>query len=127
MSKCYPTGQKLAFTLIWAALAYKWQSLAASATAIVMDSPETLSLCISELNRQGYVADLNRPDASIWREPGAFDIDAVYRFEGLTDPADQAILYAITSDKFGIKGVLVNGYGLSADTPTADLAQQLIS
>ncbi len=91
-----------------------------------MDSPETLSLCISELNRQGYITDFNSLHSSIWQEPGAFEIDAVYRFEGPTDPADQAILYAVTSDKFGIKGVLVNGYGMYADTPAADLAQLLL-
>lgn len=44
-----------------------------------------------------------------------FIIDKVYRFEGETNPDDQAILYAISARNFNIKGVLVNGQGISAD------------
>lgn len=37
-----------------------------------------------------------------------------FRFEGNTDPDDMSILYAIETHT-GEKGVLVNGYGISAD------------
>ncbi|WP_020604570.1 hypothetical protein [Spirosoma spitsbergense] len=90
-----------------------------------MESVETLSWLIMELGQRGYGADLNCPRSVIWTEPGAFQIDAVYRFEGPTDPADASILYAISSNKFHIKGVLINAYGVYADTPAADLAQTL--
>ncbi|MFZ1800332.1 MAG: hypothetical protein WAU24_10760 [Chitinophagaceae bacterium] len=39
----------------------------------------------------------------------------MYRFEDASNPDDLSVLYAISSSKFGVKGVLVNGYGISAD------------
>lgn len=47
-----------------------------------------------------------------------------YRFEGLTDPDDMSILYAIeTSD--GSKGTLADGYGRTADSDTGNFMQQV--
>ncbi len=53
-----------------------------------------------------------------------FEIIEVYRFEGNSDPADEAIVYAIESNK-GQKGVLVNGYGPTSDAMTAEMAKKL--
>lgn len=36
---------------------------------------------------------------------------------------DKSILYAISSPKYGAKGLLVNGYGISAD----DISEELIA
>jgi hypothetical protein len=48
----------------------------------------------------------------------------VYRFEGNTDPADEAIVYGIESTS-GMKGVLVTGYGISAEGMGAEMAKKL--
>ena len=48
-----------------------------------------------------------------------FKVDRFYRFEGESNPSDSAILYAISSDKHNIKGVLVNAYGIYSE-PVAD-------
>ncbi|WP_262893189.1 hypothetical protein [Spirosoma validum] len=37
----------------------------------------------------------------------------------------RSILYALSSVKYGSKGVLVNGYGLSANAVTAGIEQRL--
>lgn len=50
--------------------------------------------------------------------PDDFEVVQVHRFEGMTDPEDQSVLYAITS-KNGVKGTLVNGYGIYSD-PISD-------
>jgi len=43
-----------------------------------------------------------------------------YRFEGITDPADMAVLYLIeTAD--GAKGTLVDAYGTYSDPEVAKL------
>jgi hypothetical protein len=44
----------------------------------------------------------------------------------VSNPDDQSILYAISSTKLGVKGVLVNGYGISADSETNDLIAKLV-
>src|SRR4051812_29687958 len=54
------------------------------------------------------------------------DVKAVnfYRFEGITDPEDMSILYAIeTSD--GRKGMLANAYGLYSDDDTDTFMRQV--
>lgn len=57
--------------------------------------------------------------------PEDFEIDNVYRFEGTSNLDDQFVLYAISSYKFGVKGMLVNGYGISADAATDAIIARL--
>ena len=54
-----------------------------------------------------------------------FRIDEFFRFEGQTDPADEAILYAISSDNHAIKGMLVSGYGIYTEGVTDELLAKL--
>lgn len=89
------------------------------------ESYGTLSETINGLKKDGYSLDFNvRQERIICHEsnmelsPEDFEIDKVYRFEGASNPDDQSVLYAISSSKSGAKGVLVNGYGISADAAT---------
>lgn len=92
----------------------------------------TLSETINGLVKLGYTHDFNIHEEclvchqmNITLSPDDFQIDKVYRFEGASDPEDQAILYAISSTKFDVKGTLVNGYGISADESTSKLIEKL--
>ena len=92
----------------------------------------TLSETINGLAKVGYTHDFNIIDEcnvchtkNITLSPNEFEIDKVFRFEGEADPEYQSILYAISSIKFNVKGVLVNGYGISADEATAKLVEKL--
>jgi hypothetical protein len=92
----------------------------------------TLSEAMAELRKRGYKEDFNLRKDCIDCQAGKFvlypedfNIDRFYRFEGDSDPADEAILYAISSKKHDLKGVLVNGYGTSADTLTNSMLQKL--
>ena len=85
----------------------------------------TLSETISGLKKEGYTFDFNIQEQSadchhsnVALSPDDFEIDKIYRFEGATNPDDQSILYAISSTKSVMKGVLVNGYGISSDGET---------
>lgn len=76
---------------------------------------------INDLRARGFDMDFNLRENFVECTnngrnipPDEFEIKEVYRFEGMTNPSDQSILYAIES-KDGLKGVLVNGYGPSAD------------
>lgn len=47
--------------------------------------------------------------------PKDFKVDGVMRFENTSDPDDQSILYAISSNDGKIKGAFVESYGLYHD------------
>ncbi|WPP49819.1 phosphoribosylpyrophosphate synthetase [Catalinimonas niigatensis] len=93
---------------------------------------DTLSSTMNELRKRGYVEDFNlnkyglkQKNGHLQLTPKEFIIDEVYRFEGMTDPDDEAILYAVSSDKYQLKGILVNGYGIYSDALTDQLLEKL--
>jgi len=96
------------------------------------ESYGTLSQTLNGLKQAGYLLDFNfKDDCIICHQnntvlsPDDFQIDKVYRFEGESNPADQAIVYAISSRTFHVKGTLVNGYGISSDEVSAALVEKL--
>lgn len=98
----------------------------------MQESYGTLSETINGLKKDGYTLDFNVQQERIVchqtntvLSPEDFGIDKVYRFEGASNPDDQSVLYAISSSKFDMKGVLVNGYGISADAATDAIIARL--
>ena len=96
------------------------------------ESYGTLSETITGLRQEGYFLDFNIKDDRLVCDrtrtsfsPLDFEIDKVYRFEGASNPDDQSILYAISSLRIGLKGILVNGYGISADETANELMAKL--
>ncbi|HEY4876908.1 MAG TPA: hypothetical protein VIH86_15115 [Puia sp.] len=92
---------------------------------------DTVSQAVNGLKQRGYNYDFNfATDVIVCKEPTIilkpteFEITEVYRYEGDSDPADEAVVYAIES-KQGHKGVLVNGFGISADAISDDLVRKL--
>lgn len=92
----------------------------------------TLSQTVNALQEQGYTLDFNiQQECLACRRtntvlaPDEFEIDEVYRFEGESNPDDEAVVYAISSPAHGVKGVLVNAYGLYADDASNALVQKL--
>lgn len=90
---------------------------------------ETLTAAINGLKQRGYQLDFNLKENCIICEdvefhPEDFEISEVYRFEGDTDPADEAVVYAIES-KNGQKGILVNAFGIYADPMSDNLIKKL--
>ncbi|HMQ89740.1 MAG TPA: phosphoribosylpyrophosphate synthetase [Flavilitoribacter sp.] len=95
-------------------------------------SPETVSQAIEVLKKEGYTEDFNlRQDCLECRNGrfrvfhDEFHIDKFYRFEGDSDPGDESIVYAISSDKHGLKGVLVNAYGIYSEPLTDQMLEKL--
>ena len=89
----------------------------------------TVSVAINDLRRRGYTEDFNLQEACLVcnateYDPNEFEIHEVYRFEGNTDPADEAIVYGIEG-KDGTKGILVNGYGYSSDPMGEEIIKKL--
>ena len=95
---------------------------------------DTASEAITGLMKLGYTTDFrihpeweclvcNNPANSLSADD--FEIDAIYRFEGDSDPADEMIVYAISSEKFDLKGVVVNGYGIYSDSVSSKIVERL--
>lgn len=91
----------------------------------------TLSEVMNHLSKEGYTFDFNTAAKSgddqnlLTQHPENFLIDRFYRFEGASDPEDESILYAISSTDGKIKGLLVDGYGISADYPVEEIIKQI--
>ena len=96
-----------------------------------MHTYDTVSEAVNGLKKRGYTIDFNlEHDCIVCYEtpvslaPEEFEITEVYRFEGNSDPADEAVVYAIES-KHNQKGVLVNGFGVSADPVSDEMVEKL--
>jgi hypothetical protein len=90
---------------------------------------DTVTDAVNGLKKRGYTLDFNLDeDCIVYQDhkfnPEDFEIVEVYRFEGISDPADEAIVYAIESNT-GHKGVLVNGYGPTSETMSPEMVKKL--
>src|SRR5215467_9023017 len=90
---------------------------------------DTVSAAVKGLKQRGYTRDFNLQENCIVchedkYHPEDFEIVEVYRYEGNSDPGDEAVVYAIEG-RNGEKGVLVSGYGPSADEMSEEMAKKL--
>jgi hypothetical protein len=96
-----------------------------------MKTYETLSEAMIALKASGYKDDLKLGADSIECQsrnmrltPEDFHVDQVYRFEGMTNPDDSAVMYAISSPK-GVKGLLVDAYGAYSESISPAMIDKL--
>ena len=73
----------------------------------------TVSEALDELNKQGFNYDFNIHEEEIKKNPHQFEIEHVYRYEGDSDPGDEAVVYGIKA-KSGQKGVFVSGFSANS-------------
>jgi hypothetical protein len=92
---------------------------------------DTVAEAVNGLKARGYSIDFNLefdhihcPGTPVILRPEEFEITEVYRFEGNSDPGDEAIVFGIQSGH-GDKGILVNGFGISADPLSDDMVEKL--
>jgi len=93
---------------------------------------DTLSEVMEVLRSRGYTEDFNLEKNCLACREGVykvfhdeFVIDKFYRFEGDSNPEDEATLYAISSTKHNLKGILVNGGGIYTDDITNEMLESL--
>jgi ABC-type phosphate transport system substrate-binding protein len=83
----------------------------------------TVSKALDELNEKGFTYDFNLHEEDIVKNPTKYEIKHIYRYEGNTDPGDEAVVYGIQSTS-GKKGVFVAGFAANS---ISDAAQALIN
>jgi hypothetical protein len=85
-------------------------------------APDTVTDAIRLLHEDGYTEDFNLARGSL--DCGACDaahgpavgiIERQYRFEGPSNPDDEAVVFGVHCPSCGAKGVLVSAYGPAAD------------
>lgn len=91
----------------------------------------TVTEAINSFREKGYNLDFNLDENCIYCAGSKFgeeqfEIDAYYRYEGDSDPADSAMVYAISSSE-GHKGILVTGYGVTDDSARVDFLIKKLS
>ena len=91
----------------------------------------TLSGCVNKLVSEGYTADFKVDEKGLtttengkYFRPEQVHIKNFFRFEGASDPADSAILYAIELDD-GTKGTLTDAYGTYDDEDVGKFIKQV--
>ena len=97
-------------------------------------SYETVSEAIADLTNRNYTTDFSiKPEeeclvcykTSTCLSPSEFKIDEIHRFEGDTDPGDEMVIYAISSQIYNMKGYLVNAFGIYADENNSEIVKLL--
>lgn len=95
-----------------------------------MRTYESLVDALADLKNRGYAIDFRKDPRwlycyvfDLWITPEQFNVDEVYRFEEGSDPDDNAVVYAISSYS-GIKGTLIDSYGVYAEHMTFEMAQK---
>lgn len=81
-----------------------------------------MTACVEKLTQEGYTNNFRATeDGLVCNEtnetfqPEQVKISNFFRFEGMSDPDDNAILYAIETSS-GLKGTLADGYGAFSNT-----------
>jgi hypothetical protein len=76
---------------------------------------------IALLEHEGYRSDFSLGNASVRchacdssHDPGALVVQRTFRFEGDTDPGDEAIVLGVECPGCGARGIIVSAYGPQA-------------
>ena len=84
---------------------------------------------LAEFKQQGFTTDFRFHDDGIACKtrkymPEELQIVDLYRYEGESDPDEEAAVYALISAD-GVKGSLVTGYGISSETSYQQLLERI--
>jgi len=92
---------------------------------------ETLERVVDELSRRGYTEHFKAVEGGLQAlgtgqrfEPKNLVIREYYRFEGISDPDDMAIAYAIES-RSGVRGILIDAFGVYSDPTTSEVLKRV--
>jgi hypothetical protein len=91
----------------------------------------SLSAATNDLRARGYTHDFNLkhdciecPSLQLQLTPEKFKVDEFHRFEGMSSTDDNSIVFAISSEN-GLKGVLVDAYGVYASSLNDEMIKKL--
>jgi hypothetical protein len=84
----------------------------------------TVSKALQELAEKGFTVDFNLEEDRIKKHGEEFEIVHIYRYEGESDPGDEATVYGIRS-KDGEQGVFVAGLSAYTEKSAAKVLHEM--
>lgn len=98
-----------------------------------MENYDNLVEALNDLKMQGYTEDFNLKQNCIECRNGQykifhdeFEIDKVFRFEADDSSADsETVLYTISSNKYELKGTMINAYSIYSDDVADEMLEKL--
>lgn len=79
---------------------------------------------LEELKTLGFEIDFNLQEEAIKNNPDNYEIVHVYRYEGESNPDDEAIVYGIKTAT-GEKGVFVAGFSANSESDAAQVLRAI--
>ena len=98
-------------------------------------SPDTVTEAVAILRAEGYTDDrltvtgtsLECGVCGVSHPIDEVLVERVYRFEGPSDPADEAIVLGVRCGKCGARGIIVSAFGPDADPEVLGAVSMLAS
>jgi len=98
----------------------------------VPHAPDTVTEAMAYLEDAGYKDEIRLVAGGLECDSaeGVYDaskaeVDYTFRFEGESDPGDEAIVLGINLPDWGVKGVLMSAYGPTVDPDQAEVLRAL--
>jgi hypothetical protein len=93
---------------------------------------ETLAISVNRLTESGYTdwfkaepGGLRAAEAGCLHAPEAMRVDELVRFEGATNPDDEAVVFALECKEHGIQGTYTVPYGAGVPSADAEMVRRL--
>lgn len=85
-----------------------------------MDTPDTVTEALSLLREKGYDVEFQFVDGHFTCDAARcstddVEVEVAMRFEGLSDPGDEMIVFGLRDPATGTKGRFASAFGSSAD------------
>ncbi len=97
-----------------------------------VDAPETVTDAMAVLEADGYRGDFTLEGEAVRCHGGGhvgdraqFEVERTYRFEGESDPGDEAIVLGVHCTSCGSRGIVVSAFGPDADPELVGLVRLL--
>ncbi len=97
-----------------------------------MKSYDTVTEAVNDLKARGFNINFNLAfdkliclEDNLCLNPNEFEIVEIHRFEGVTNPSDEDVVYAVENKDEKIKGVVTSAFGLYADPVSNEMIQKL--
>jgi len=91
------------------------------------EQPDTVLEAVQQLDAEGFGGsfslrddDLNCSVCGKGHSPSTAEVVRVFRFEGASDPDEEAVVYALRCPACGARGTLVSAFGPGADPEVSD-------